>query len=66
MGAYLQRIVRLKCQSCHLHATVQLFNTFNSLVGSYCTRHGNDRLRELEQNDRALRSRGIVNDGRVR
>lgn len=47
--AYLLDIFIRKCADCHVKAKVNLFNRFNSLMGSYCKYHGRRRLQEAEK-----------------
>lgn len=50
--AYLQEIT-VKCQVCSARAMVRLRDRFNGHRGDFCRRHGQQRFKELEREERA-------------
>ena len=49
MAAYKTQIPRHLCVVCKSKAAVEVFNTYNASCGYYCTRHGVQRVKELNK-----------------
>lgn len=46
MPAHTRSLDR-QCIRCHKRAVVEVFNTSNASMGSFCKRHGDERVQEL-------------------
>ena len=44
-----------KCLRCPKRASVEVFNSVNASQGVYCSRHGKQRLAELEAGEKGAR-----------
>lgn len=49
MPAYTVPLANHSCRQCASRATVEVFNTRNASNGYYCTRHGNEAVRDLDR-----------------
>lgn len=49
MPPYLRAIPKPRCQRCGRPATVEVFNTYNARIGTYCARDGALRVDELKR-----------------
>lgn len=54
MSAHLRDLPQPKCLTCHGRATVELYNTRNSALGTYCRRDGAKALKQKLAEDERL------------
>lgn len=49
--AYLVKLTPRRCYQCEARATVEIRNHYNAHVGDYCRRHGDQKLREVQERE---------------